>query len=376
MTVTLDAAEAEELRANTRAALEDLSPSSRVRELMATDRGWDRAEWLRMCTELGVAGIAVPEEDGGSGLSTAEAGVVFEEAGRVLWCAPLMSVTGLAVPLLLALNDRAQLDRLLPDLLAGTSVAAVVTCDGDGRTVPGVVAVTATASADGRARLSGASGYVVDGGVADVFLVPAATDAGHGVFVVRAGEPGVRVTPLVTLDQTRKQARLELDGVEGERVGRGDATEAVGRAFATTQALLACELAGVASRSLELTVEYVKQRVQFGRAIGSFQAVKQKAADMLIKVESAKSAAHAAARAAATGDDELTAISSVASAYCAEAAVAVTADAIQLHGGIGFTWEHDAHLYFKRALAGEQMLGSPSEHYDRVAEHLAVTVDR
>jgi acyl-CoA dehydrogenase len=215
----------------------------------------------------------------------------------------------------------------------------------------------------------------VDGGVADVFLVPAATDAGLGVFVVRAGDTGVRVTPLVTLDQTRKQARLELDGAEGERVGSGDATDAVVRAFWTAQALLACELAGVASRSLELTVEYVKQRVQFGRAIGSFQAVKQKAADMLIKVESAKSAAYAAARAAATGDHELVAISSVASAYCAEAAVAVTADAIQLHGGIGFTWEHDAHLYFKRALAGEQMLGTPSEHYDRVAEHLAATVD-
>jgi acyl-CoA dehydrogenase len=374
MTVTLDAAEAEELRASTRTALEDLSPTSRVRELMATDRGWDSAEWSRACAQLGVAGIAVPEADGGSGLSVAEAGVVFEEAGRVLWCAPLMSVTGLAVPLLLALDDRAQRERLLPGLLSGSTIATVVICDGDGRTVPNATAFTATATAGAPARLTGTSGYVVDGGVADVFLVPAVTEQGLGVFAVRAGEPGVRVTPLVTLDQTRKQARLELDRAEGDRIGSGDATELVVRAFATSQALLACELTGVASRSLEMTVEYVKQRVQFGRPIGGFQAVKQKAADMLIKVESAKSAAHAAARAAATGDD-LVAIASVASAYCAEAAVAVTADAIQLHGGIGFTWEHDAHLYYKRALASEQMLGTPSEHYDRVADHLAATVD-
>jgi acyl-CoA dehydrogenase len=374
MSVPLDAAEAEELRASTRAALEDLSPTSRVRELMATERGWDNAEWSRMCAQLGIAGITVPEADGGSGLSAAEAGVVFEEAGRVLWCAPLMSVTGLAVPLLLALDDRTQLERLLPSLLAGSSVATVITCDRDGRTIPNATAFTASTAGGARARLSGASGYVVDGGVTDVFLVPAATEAGLGVFAVRAGEPGVRVTPLVTLDQTRKQARIELDGAEGDRIGTDDATEAVVRAFATAQALLACELSGVASRSLEMTVDYVKQRVQFGRPIGSFQAVKQKAADMLIKVESAKSAAYAAARAAATGDD-LVAVASVASAYCAEAAVAVTADAIQLHGGIGFTWEHDAHLYYKRALASEQMLGSPSEHYDRVADHLVATVD-
>jgi len=301
--------------------------------------------------------------------------VVFEEAGRVLWCAPLLSVTGLAIPLLLALDDRGQLDRLLPDLLAGRSIATVATCDAEGRTLPGATAFRTTTVEGGRARLSGVSGYVVDGAVAEIFLVPAVTGAGLEVFAVRSGEPGVRVTPLVTLDQTRKQARLELDGAEGQRVGSGDATAAVARSFATAQALLACELAGVASRSLEMTVEYVKHRVQFGRAIGSFQAVKQKAADMLIKVESAKSAAHAAARAVATGDDQLFAIASVASAYCAEAAVAVTADAIQLHGGIGFTWEHDAHLYFKRALAGEQLLGSPAEHYDRVADHLAATVD-
>jgi alkylation response protein AidB-like acyl-CoA dehydrogenase len=371
----LDAAEVEELRASTRAALEDLSPSSRVRELMATERGWEVAEWTRACAQLGTAGIAVPEPDGGSGLSIAEAGMLFEEAGRVLWCAPLMSVTGLALPLLLALDDRHQLERLLPGLLSGESIVTVLTCDSAGRAIPEVTAVTAATAADGSARLTGSSGFVVDGASAELFLVPAATEEGLGVFAVRSGDSGVRVTPLVTLDQTRKQARVELDGARGEQVGAGDATEAVVRAFAVSQALLACELAAVAARSLELTVDYVKQRVQFGRAIGSFQAVKQKASDMLIKVESAKSAAYAAARAAATGDEEFAVIASVASAYCAEAAVAVTADAIQLHGGIGFTWEHDAHLYFKRALAGEQMLGSPSEHYDRVAEHLAATVD-
>jgi acyl-CoA dehydrogenase len=203
------------------------------------------------------------------------------------------------------------------------------------------------------------------------------------VFAVAAGSPGLAVTPLVTLDLTRKQARLAFDGTAATRVGPPDATQPARRALDVARALLAAEQAGGAARCLEMTVRHASTRIQFGRPIGSFQAVKQKAADMLIRVESARSAAAAATQAAALvlGADpsaaalpdlpELPVAAAVAQAYCSEAYVAVAADTIQLHGGIGFTWEHDAHLYFKRAWTSAELLGRPAEHYETIARHLA-----
>ncbi|HTR70751.1 MAG TPA: acyl-CoA dehydrogenase family protein [Mycobacteriales bacterium] len=359
----MNGSEVEELRAAVRAAFAEASPSSEVRAQMATARGWDPAVWGRLCGELGVSGLAVDEASGGSGLGYAELAMVFEEAGRVLLCAPLLSVAGLAIPLLAALADARVSERLLPGLLDGTSIVAVVTADGDGRDVadhPGVVA-------EGD-QLSGRGGFVIDGAHADAMLVPARGADGLGVFVVDPGTPGVTITSLITLDQTRKQARLDLDGVPAQRVGSGDASPAVARALDVARAMLASEQVGVAQHSLDMTVAYAKQRVQFGRPIGSFQALKQELAELLILVESARSAAYAAAEAAASDADDLSLIAAVAAAYCSEAASVTTAQAIQLHGGIGFTWEHDAHLYFKRARASEEMLGTPRAHYEKVAE--------
>jgi alkylation response protein AidB-like acyl-CoA dehydrogenase len=359
----VNAAELEELRATVRGAFADVSPSEQVRQQMATARGWDQAVWRRLCQELGVSGLAVAERSGGTGLTYAELAMVFEEAGRAVLCAPLFSVAGLAIPLLQHLGDSAVADRLLPGLLDGTSVATVVTADADGRLAPEHLGVSAEGG-----HLTGRGGYVVDGTHADVVLVPARTSDGVGVFLVEAGAPGVTVTALVTLDQTRKQAHLDFTSAVATRVGSGDATVALSRAFDVARAMLANEQVGVAQRSLDLTAAFAKERIQFGRPIGSFQAVKQKLADLLIKVESARSAATAAAQAAATDADDLPLIASVASAYCSETASAATAEAIQLHGGIGFTWEHDAHLYFKRARASEEMLGTPRAHYEKVAE--------
>jgi acyl-CoA dehydrogenase len=376
------------LRASVREALRDLSPPAEVRRCMDTARGWDPGTWRRLCGELGLAGLAVPEEHGGSGFSYVELGVVFEEAGRALLCAPLLATAGLAVPLLLCLDDERARREFLPDLCSGSLVAAVATMDPDGRLLPDGAVAEAAESGDGHV-LHGAAGFVVDGASADLLLVPARLDGGEAaVFAVRAGAPGLAATPLVTLDPTRKQAAVAFDGAPARRLGGEDAPRALGRALDVGRALLACEQAGGAARCLEAVVEHAGSRVQFGRPIGSFQAVKQRAAEMLIRVESARSAAMAAAQAAAedplagpgrgAGDlrglPGLVVAAAVAGSYCSEAYAFVAAETIQLHGGIGFTWEHDAHLYYKRAWTSGELLGRPDEHVESLARHLERTV--
>ena len=366
------------LRETVHTALAELSPPQEVRRQMATERGWDPDRWRRLCREVGLSGLAVPEAYGGGGFSPAELGVAFSEAGSFLLCAPLLGTAGLAVPLLLALGDEQASRRYLPGLCDG-SLTATVAGDLDGP----VCAV----QHQGQWRLHGTVGHVIDGASADVILVPARIGASAGpelgVFAVTAGSPGLTVTPLVTLDLTRKQARLAFDGVAAPQVGPPDAALPVRRALDVARALLAAEQAGGAARCLEMTVRHATTRIQFGRPIGSFQAVKQKAADMLIRVESACSAAVAATQAAALATGaalsadglpdlpELPVVAAVAQAYCSDAYVAVAADTIQLHGGIGFTWEHDAHLYFKRAWTSAELLGRPAEHYETIARHLA-----
>ena len=362
------------LRETARAAFADLSAPASVRRQMATARGWDEKLWRRLCGELELAGLAVPEEYGGSGYSAVELGIVFEEAGRALLCAPLFASAALAAPLLLALDDVAARARYLPGICDGSVVATVVTSDTAGISAldrPSVEAADA-AEADGVSVLSGVAGHVIDGAFADLILVPARTADGLRVFAVDAAAEGLRAVPLVTLDQTRKQARLVFDRVRATHVGGHEADAAVRKAFDVARALLAGEQAGAAAQCLDATVAYAKSRVQFGRTIGSFQAVKQKAAEMLILVESSRSAAMTAAQAAAGRADapDLAQAAAVAHAYCSEAFVSVAAEMIQLHGGIGFTWEHDAHLYFKRAWADRELLGRPEEHLDFLAQSL------
>jgi alkylation response protein AidB-like acyl-CoA dehydrogenase len=365
------------LRESLREAFARLSPPAAVRTQMATTEGWDPEIWRRLCRELGLAGLMVPEELGGGGFSAAELGVVFEEAGRVLLCAPLLATAGLAVPLLLSLRDPEACKRYLPALCDGSRVATVVTSDDNGRHLPDGNLVAA-AGRDAGPVLDGAAGFVVDGASADLLLVPAQNDGGLGVYAVEVSSPGVVTTPLVTLDQTRKQARVEFTAAAAARVGTGDASAALARGLGVARALLAAEQAGGAAACLEAAVSYGTSRIQFGRPIGSFQAFKQKAADLLIQVESARSAAQAAVQAAASalgpsaeaalpGVPDLAVTSLVAAIYCSDAYLAVAAENIQMHGGIGFTWEHDAHLYFKRAWSAREMLGSPEEHTDRLA---------
>jgi len=372
------------LRRTAREALSELSPVSEVRRQMAD--GWDAGLWLRLCGELGVTGLAVPEEYGGVGLSVVEQGVVFEEAGRRMLCGPLLSTAGLAIPLLLLSDDDTARKRHLPGLCSGALTATVVTSDAAGRPVLTGQPIVARAG-NGGYVLDGVADHVVDGSSADLVLVPARLDGAVALFVVEAGRAGLVRQPLVCLDQTRRQARLTFAGVSANLLVTHDPAGAVEGAFDVGRAMLACEQAGGAAQCLDVLVDHARTRIQFGRAIGSFQATKQKAAELLIRVESANSAALAAAYAAArflsmedgvaaeasvlSDVPELPVSAAVAQVYCSDAFVAVAAENIQVHGGIGFTWEHDAHLYLKRAWTSRELLGRPEEHVETLANHLA-----
>jgi acyl-CoA dehydrogenase len=367
--MTSSAEDSDLLRAAVRDALSQLSSPADVRRAMATERGYEDRVWRRLAGEMALPGLVLPEKLGGGGLTEAELALALEEAGASLLCAPLFATAGLAVPLLTALGDESALARFGSAIADGELTAAVALAEDSGRWRTDAVRCAAAAIAGGGWLLDGVKNYVVDGATAGLILVVARAGEELGVFAVTDEAPGLEREPLVTLDQTRKQARLVLHATPAERVG-GDAAGAVARATATSRALLAAEEVGGAQRCLDMTVAYTKSRLQFGRAIGSFQAVKQRLAEMLVQVESARSAAQTAAAAAASGDAELEHVAAIAALTCGEAYKYVAAQTIQLHGGMGFTWEHDAHLYFKRARTSALLLGTASELTDLIADQL------
>lgn len=355
-----------QLRQVLRTFLDRHSTEPEVRRVMATDEGYDARVWRQLGGELGLTGLAIPEEYGGSGFGYAELGVVFEELGRALLCAPYFGTVALAAEVLLRAGDESAAKDLLPGIAAGETVAALALTEPSGG-----ITVRAERVA-GRWQLSGVKTYVLDGHTAHLLLVVAKTDAGIGLFAVDSAA-GLRRTPLRTLDQTRKQARLDFSGVPARLIGdAGTAWPTVERTLSTAAVLLAAEQLGGASRALELAVDYAKIREQYGRAIGSFQAVKHRLADMLTDVECARSAVQDGLRALAADADDLPVAASVAKAYCSEAFTRVAAGAIQVHGGIGFTWEHSVQLYFKRAKASELLLGTPAEHRARLTRGLGL----
>jgi alkylation response protein AidB-like acyl-CoA dehydrogenase len=359
-----------QLREVLRAFLGKRSAEPDVRRQMATVAGYDAEVWRQLSGELGLPGLAIPEEYGGSGFGYAELGLVFEEMGRALLCAPYFGTVALAAEVLLRSGDESAAKDLLPGIASGDTIAALALTEPAGRWDESGVTTRADRVADGW-RLTGTKTYVLDGHTADLLLVVARTDAGIALFAVdtASGPVGLRRTALPTLDQTRKQARLDFDAVPARLVGEaGGAWPAVERTLAAAAVLLAAEQLGGASRALELAVDYAKLREQYGRAIGSFQAVKHRLADMLTDVECARSAVQDGLRALAGGDTtELLTAASVAKAFCSEAYTRVAAGVVQVHGGIGFTWEHPAQLYFKRAKGSEVLLGTPAEHRARLA---------
>jgi alkylation response protein AidB-like acyl-CoA dehydrogenase len=364
--------EQEELRKTVRQFLEAKSPESAVREQMDTESGFDPAVWSQMGEQLGLQGLVIPEEFGGSGYGYIELIVILEEMGRSLLCAPFFSTVELAGNTLVHSGDDQAKADLLPGIASGETIAALALTEENGRwDEPGV---TATATRDGDAwKLSGTKSYVIDGHTATLLIVAARTDAGVSLFAVEGDAAGVTRTPLSTMDQTRKQAKVELADTPGRLIGTdGGGWAVLERVLDLAAVALAAEQVGGAQKCLDMAVEYAKDRVQFGRPIGSFQAIKHKCADMLLEVESAKSAAYYAAWCASELNDELPSVASLAKAYCSEAYFHAAAENIQIHGGIGFTWEHPAHLYFKRAKSSELLFGDPTYHRELLAQRIGI----
>ena len=364
--------EQEELRKTVRGFLDAKSPETAVREQMETEAGYDQAVWSQMGEQMGLQGLHIPEEYGGSGYSYVELGIVLEEMGRSLLCAPFFSTVVLAANTLIHCGDDAAKQAHLPGIASGETVATVAFTEPSGKWDEAGITMQATASGDGH-TLSGTKMFVLDGHTAGLIIVAARTATGVSLFTVAGDAAGLTRTALATMDQTRKQAKLDFDNTPATLIGTdGDGWNVLNKVLDLVAIGLAAEQVGGAQKVLDMAVEYAKVRVQFGRPIGSFQAIKHKCADMLLEVESAKSAAYYGMWCASEMNDELASVASLAKAYCSEAYFHATAENIQIHGGIGFTWEHPAHLYFKRAKSSELLFGDPTYHRELLAQRIGI----
>jgi alkylation response protein AidB-like acyl-CoA dehydrogenase len=363
--------EQEQLRQFVRSFLDDKSSEAAVREQMDTEQGYDPAVWSQLSEQLGLPALAIPEEFGGQGYSFVELGVVLEEMGRRLLCAPFLSGV-LASQAIIHSGDDAAKAAHLPGIASGETLAALAFTEESGKWDESGITLAATGSGSDY-TLSGVKSFVIDGHVANLLVVAARTANGVSLFTVAGDAAGLTRQSLSTMDQTRKQAKLTFADTPATLLG----TEGAGWATLSTvldlgAIALAAEQVGGAQFVLEMAVQYAKDRVQFGRPIGSFQAIKHKCADMLLEVESAKSAAYYGMWCAAELNDELPSVASLAKAYCSEAYFHAAAENIQIHGGIGFTWEHPAHLYFKRAKSSELLFGDPAYHRELLAQRIGL----
>ncbi|HEF4761286.1 TPA: acyl-CoA/acyl-ACP dehydrogenase [Pseudomonas putida] len=375
--------EQEMIRASAEGFLADVSDSAAVRAAMVSERGFDEALWQRLCQEMYWPAIHIPEAYGGLGLGFVELAILLEQMGRRLLCSPFFATACMATPaLLLAAND-AQKQRWLPAIADGSLTATLAFSSANGWAAQDVQA-TAVVEGEGFV-LDGTLTHVIDGHGADLLIIAARTpgttgEAGISLFAVDAQQVGIERQMLPTMDQTRRQARIQLKSLY---LGADCLLGAFGAGWSSLEKTLqlaciglAAEQTGGAQQVLDLSVAYMQERQQFGRPIASFQALKHRAADMMLQVECARSASYYAACVAQEvldpeGDPQVAAelplAAALAKAQCSETYFHCAAESIQLHGGVGFTWEYDPHLYFKRARASESFLGQPAWHRERIA---------
>jgi alkylation response protein AidB-like acyl-CoA dehydrogenase len=377
-TARLGASDAElaELRTSVRDFLATRADEAAVRVAMDSERGYDDKVWTQVAAELGLPALALPTEYGGDGYGLVELSVVVGEMGRVLLPSPFFSTVVLAATAVVASGDAGAAERLLPGISAGTTTAALAVPDraGSWELAAGELRVRVTGSG-AEVLLEGVAPLVVGGATADVVLVVADGPGGPTLYEVDATSAGVHRTALRSLDLTRRMARIDFRAAPARRVGEaGAAVPVVAHVLDIATAALAAEQVGGARACLETATAYAKERMQFGRPIGSFQAVKHKCADMLTRVQVADAAATEAARAidGVPGAPEPGVAAAVAHAVCSEAFMAVAAENIQVHGGIGFTWEHPAHLYYRRAKASQLLFGGPAVYYERLLRRAGV----
>jgi alkylation response protein AidB-like acyl-CoA dehydrogenase len=367
------------LEATIRAYLERRSPISQVRRLMETSSGYDQQVWRHMADQMGLPGLHVPEEYGGQGFSFVELGIAAEEMGRALACAPFFATVCLATNAILNAGTPEQKSALLPDLVSGERTGTLAILEPGSSWDVTDVHVTAQRQDDGRYLLRGTKAYVVDGATASLIVVAAREPGTEGrtglsLFTVEAHAGGLTRTELFPMDQTRKLARLDFSGTPASPLGTpGEAFDALTLTMDQAAVCLAADQLGGAQAALGMAVEYAKTRIQFGRAIGSFQGLKHRLADLWQHVENARTAARHAARVAARGDAaDLPLAAALAQFTCSNAYLKVAADNIQVHGGIGFTWEHDAHLHLKRAKSSELLFGDATYHRTRLGDAIGV----
>lgn len=362
--------EQEEFRSTLRRFLSDKSPMSQVRRLMETAEGFDQAVWTQIVSQLGITSVIIPERFGGFGLSQVEAGIIFEELGRCLACLPYLSTVGMGVNILLASGDEQACKMLLPGVAAGVTRLAVCAWE------PGnnwdIQAMTTVANNAG--QITGRKTYVLDGISATQLLVLALDEDGlESLYLIDADSPTLHKASLSTFDLTRKFAEISFDSAPARLVGeRGQGAGYFFQMLNRALISMASEQVGSAQAILDMAVGYSRNRTQFGRPIGSFQAIKHKCADMLVEVESARSASYYASWVVDNDESNLEMAACTAKSYCSAVLSHAAEENIQIHGGIGFTWEHDAHLYLKRAKSSEQMFGTPMEFRQRLAERLGI----
>ena len=367
------------LRQAARDFLTEYCTSAFVRQMMEDERGYSPELWQQMAA-LGWLGLAFPEEYGGQGLGFVDLTVILEEMGAALLPSPFFSSVLLAGQTILLGGSEGQKKTYLPKIADGSLVATLAMTEPAGRfEAEGIVDVQALPADEGFV-ISGTKLFVPDAHVSDLMVVAARTKSagdksfGISLFLVDAGAPGLSVTLLKTMDQTRKQCEVIFDNV---RVGRDSLIgmldmgwPVLSKVLHICTAALCAEMVGSAQRVLDISVAYAKERMQFGRPIGSFQAIKHKCAEMMLQVESAKSAAYYAAWAVDEDVPEAPLAVSMAKAYCSDAYRYTAGEGIQVHGGIGFTWEHDMHLYFKRAKYAEFTFGDATYHRELVAQEI------
>lgn len=373
--------EQEMIRDTAASFLAEVSGSEAVRRAMVTEQGYDSELWGRICGEMYWQAIHIPQEYGGMGLGYVELVSTMEQMGRYLLCSPFFSTVCLAGNALLLAGSPEQKSHWLGQLCAGGVTATVAFNGGGNRWDAQAITATWRRQGDGYV-LSGDYRYVIDGHSCDLLVVAAREEGSSGeqgisLFLLPADTVGVSRTWLPTMDQARKQASVKLDNVSlASDALMGDPGQAWGllaQVIDLATIALAAEQVGGSQRLLDMTVEYTSERVQFGRTIASFQAVKHKAADMMLKTEVARSAIYYAACVAQEALEggplagELAEAASVAKSYCSDAYFSIAGDSLQLFGGVGFTWEYDVHLYFKRAKSSEHLLGNGTVHRERLA---------
>jgi len=365
------------LRQSARDFLSKESPMTVVRRMMEDETGHSPELWEKMA-QLGWQGLILPEEYGGAGMDFVDLIVVLEEMGRVVLPGPFLSTAVYTSVALLDAGTQEQKKRYLPDIASGKLLATVALLEPNGRWDADGIASTATAEGSGY-RLDGTKLFVPDGHIAELLLVAARTpgstaEEGVSLFCVDRGTKGVSSAALKSMDQTRRLAEVKLDGVvvPGEAlVGElGGGWPTIDRLGDRAKVALCAEMCGGAQQVLDMSVEYAKVREQFGKPIGSFQAIQHKCADMMVQVESSKSATYYAAWAVANDVDDAPLAAAMAKAYCSDAYRVVAGEGIQIHGGIGFTWEHDMHIYFKRAKSSEVSFGDATWNRELVAQQI------